>query len=265
MDDFLDLIEKQSNDNTKSTSPLTLSGQFVTIPNIKPDFELCKEAKHWKNFEKNRYSNVLALEMTRVKMKEYINANYVFLGKKDIMIATQAPLDATVTDFWEMVMFTGANTIFMLTGLVENEKRKCSLYWPLDGIKNIPGGFIENMGIDRPLSFVEITKLRLTLKGETRDITHIFYTNWSDFAVPDVQELKKTLEILERYKTPEVPFICHCSAGVGRTGVVASILRIKNTKETARDCVEMLRKYRLGMVQTVEQFKFIDLFLNQDI
>jgi protein tyrosine phosphatase len=57
--------------------------------------------------------------------------------------------------------------------------------------------------------------------------------------------------------------ICHCSAGIGRTGVIASILRYLNTKgtESVLDIVKEIRKDRNGMVQTYDQFKFIHDFV----
>lgn len=258
MDSFINLIENTSQ-NIDSTNILTLEDQFNAIPNIKPTSELCKEAKRWINDEKNRYTNVLALELTRVKTKSYINANYVFLGN-GLMIATQAPLDYTISDFWEMVMYTQADTIFMLTEFIKDGKQKCSEYWPAEGIKKISGGYIENIDVNNELQSVQITKLRCFLNGKYRNVTHIFYRNWTDFSVPDIEEFKSVLDILEKYKTVN-PFICHCSAGIGRTGVVAAILRIKNTGETPQRAVEMIRKYRLGMVQTKEQYGFINDFL----
>lgn len=67
------------------------------------------------NYHKNRYSNILATESTRVKLiahrdlfldSDYINANYIdgeIPGSKKTYIACQAPLPSTLSHFWLML------------------------------------------------------------------------------------------------------------------------------------------------------------------
>jgi len=112
---------------------------------------------------KNRYSNVLPIESTRVVLTaftpsspssnsssssnnnssssssssapdvDYINANWVnglIPTSQHAYISTQGPLQETVSDFWRMVWQTNSNVIVMLTREVENDIWKCSKYWP---------------------------------------------------------------------------------------------------------------------------------------
>ncbi|KHN71530.1 Tyrosine phosphatase-like protein J1 [Toxocara canis] len=62
-----------------------------------------------KNGNKNRYTDVLCLDDTRVILKgrskdsDYIHANWVVLPSTRKYICTQGPLEETVEDFWLMV------------------------------------------------------------------------------------------------------------------------------------------------------------------
>lgn len=90
------------------------------------------------NVTKNRYKNVLANEGTRVRIKpkkvqtdegedetDYINAN-IIEGKAfglDYLnyIATQAPLQNTLVDFWEMCYHQNISSIVILADEIQNE------------------------------------------------------------------------------------------------------------------------------------------------
>eukprot|EP01134_Creolimax_fragrantissima_P000353 CFRG0353T1 len=92
-------------------------------------------AKHPQNKDRNRYSNILPLEGTRVKLdsvvNDYINANYINGYKKEkLFIAAQGPLTQTAGDFWKMVWEQRSISVVMTTKLVENGRLKCDQYWP---------------------------------------------------------------------------------------------------------------------------------------
>ena len=82
------------------------------------------EANKPANQVKNRYKNVYPYDDARVKssMKpgvdesDYINANYVDIYMfKDKFIATQAPLEGTIGDFWRMIWKQNSQTVVMLS------------------------------------------------------------------------------------------------------------------------------------------------------
>lgn len=53
--------------------------------------------------------------------------------------------------------------------------------------------------------------------------THLHYSEWPDRGVPeDMEELRRMLGELMKYDT----IVIHCSAGLGRSGVVAVLLAI---------------------------------------
>ncbi|KNC86006.1 hypothetical protein SARC_01807 [Sphaeroforma arctica JP610] len=92
-------------------------------------------AKDPQNKDKNRYSNILPLEHSRVKLEnaknDYINANYIHgYNKKNQFIAAQGPLANTANDFWEMVWEQNSISVVMTTKLIENGRLKCDQYWP---------------------------------------------------------------------------------------------------------------------------------------
>jgi protein tyrosine phosphatase len=86
---------------------------------------------------KNRYNNIFPYDHSRVRLQgepaegcDYINANYVkasFSNKR--YIATQAPIPATLDDFWRVVWEQDARVIVMLTAESEGGQVKSHPYW----------------------------------------------------------------------------------------------------------------------------------------
>jgi protein tyrosine phosphatase len=261
----------------KENSPLSVSGEFLLLPLQSVDPELCKEGLKISNDGKNRYGNVVPADETRVKINsprgDYINANFVDLNPNLgwQMIASQAPTKKTEEDFWLMVFQYEVPVILMATKLFEGQKQKSIKYWPKLGSTATKGVHLELQTLETETieSFVTISKIRITQTFEDKEkgfstkashiVVHIYYTGWPDFGVPDEKEFRKVLSILDKeWQNKKRPLVCHCSAGIGRTGTIASILRFFFTKsESVKEIVTKIRKQRHGMVQTVEQFKFI--------
>ena len=72
---------------------------------------------------KNRCENVYPCDDTRVKLEEipgiqgsdYINANFVDIYQdKNSFIATQAPMECTIKDFWKMIWEQNSKAIVIL-------------------------------------------------------------------------------------------------------------------------------------------------------
>ncbi|KAM3608164.1 uncharacterized protein V6R79_020257 [Siganus canaliculatus] len=95
------------------------------------------------NMDKNRHSESLPYDHSRVKLKsemnsskqDYINASIIFDHdpRQPAYIATQGPLAHTVADFWQMVWENGCTVIVMMTALVEDGEKQCERYWPDEG------------------------------------------------------------------------------------------------------------------------------------
>lgn len=248
-----------------------------------------KTGRIYSNEAKNRYSDIIPIETTRVKLEglknDYINANHIFIeGADETYISTQAPLSKTYKDFWKMVWDQKSSIIVMLTDFKENGKKKASKYW--DSM-NKPKVFtyleketINDNKIDIVVTLVNKIKLCsgilrefiVSKDDESRKIFHIQYTNWGDHTKPtsikDIQVLIMYMELFReigKLFTLNGPPIIHCSAGVGRSGTFIACsfikyLKLHRKKIDIHNIVVGLRKCRSGMVQTDEQYAFIYQF-----
>ncbi|XP_044015299.1 tyrosine-protein phosphatase non-receptor type 4 isoform X2 [Aphidius gifuensis] len=234
------------------------------------------ESKKAENQNKNRYRDISPYDVTRVILmgcinSDYINANYVNMeipgsGIINRYIATQGPLSSTVADFWQMILEAGSTLVVMLTTLVERGRTKCHQYWP---------------NINETLTFRNLTLISTSEKtddyfvfrefilrdintGEERDITHMQYCGWPDHGVPsDWRQFTKFTETVRSARTGMVePAVVHCSAGIGRTGVLvlmetALCLIEANQPVYPLDIVRSMRDQRAMMIQNASQYKFV--------
>ncbi|VDM78283.1 unnamed protein product [Strongylus vulgaris] len=124
---------------------------------------------------KNRYSDVVCTDSTRVKLKlgekehgDYIHANIVkspLLTTK--FICTQGPLQSTIHDFWRMIFQERIENILMLCKPCEDGRPKCSVYWPeaVGKCDVLPTVQVKNVGEDAD-EFATTTSLTLELNPE---------------------------------------------------------------------------------------------------
>ncbi|XP_022808475.1 receptor-type tyrosine-protein phosphatase F-like [Stylophora pistillata] len=98
--------------------------------------EEAKQAFMPANVVKNRFPNVVPLDSARVLLqassqdKSYINASFVDDYKqRNAYILTQAPLDNTILDLWQMISQYDIGTVVMLNNLKEG-KQNYPQYWP---------------------------------------------------------------------------------------------------------------------------------------
>jgi len=257
-------------------------------------FEDFTSARRPYNRSKNRYSNVLPLEKTRVVLpmegdtpgSDYINANFVngdpeVPGTEKLYIAAQGPLDETVVQFWRMIWYQNCNVIVMLTRIMENSKEKCHQYWPLRGVQKI-GKLFKVMNFGDPVfssDVLHVTKLQVENLAEkcSREVYHFQYKEWPDHGLPkNTETFRHLLDIVEEHYDRKGPILVHCSAGIGRTGtfctVHSNLMKLKlckGDKEAVTfdvfGTVLRLRKERVGMVQTKEQYMFCYLGILEGI
>jgi protein tyrosine phosphatase len=299
------------------------------------------------NERKNRYSNNLPLERTRVRLaprphtpgSDYINASYVraptaqsSCADVDVdadaeaggaeYIAAQAPLAATCGDFWRMVVERGAGLVVMLTRLREGDRTKATRYWPrrvgcttrygqvrvrLVSVHSHYGPARDDLIVRRFLirrvrvrspqcpdpsscqqhpaddvldSYIddddamasEESEVEGEESGESewQEVVHLHYQAWPDFGRPETDSFRELLRLVDEHHAaaPLAPVITHCSAGLGRTGVLIAAhiglaqLRLGVERPDVFATVRHIRKQRPGMVQTLEQFTFIHEVIN---
>ncbi|XP_068611331.1 LOW QUALITY PROTEIN: receptor-type tyrosine-protein phosphatase O [Brachionichthys hirsutus] len=215
------------------------------------------------NRPKNRYTNILPYDFSRVKLismhddegSDYINANYVPGYKHaDEYIATQGPLPETRNDFWKMVLQQRSPLIVMLTQCNERRRVKCDHYWPFSDEPVTYGEVSVEMLSDSEspewiirkfrLGYVRTRQIGTTGGGprqmsdvclplqadESQDVLHLNYTSWPDHGVPTVNAIESILQFVlivrQQANRTRGPVVVHCSAGVGRTGTFIALDRL---------------------------------------
>ncbi|XP_034675379.1 protein-tyrosine-phosphatase PTP1 isoform X1 [Vitis riparia] len=242
----------------------------------------CTVALDSVNLSKNRYTDVLPFDKTRVVLNSckdyrpsargYINASFIETSSTESIsrfIATQGPLPHTYEDFWEMVIQYHCPVIVMLTRLVDNYKTvKCGDYFQAeDGPREFGNIFIVTKWIKTTKTSLVLRHLEVNHKESEEpslSVLHIQYPEWPDHGVPrDTCAVREMLKRMYHVLPSLGPIVVHCSAGIGRTGTYCTIhntiQRILVGDMSALDLVNTIttfRSQRIGMVQTMEQFLF---------
>ncbi|KAL6263954.1 hypothetical protein P5V15_004035 [Pogonomyrmex californicus] len=221
---------------------------------------------------KNRYKSLTAYDKTRVVLEklpdnaysDYINANYITGYKMDkCYIATQGPKPSTVLDFWRMIWQENVLIICMLTNIVESGKTKCAQYWPDIKKKKKYGDIIVLNAKHNVFADYCFRTFYVTYGEETRKIEHLHYTAWPDYSMPlythsIVTYLKKLLAI----SSGKGPVAVHCSAGIGRTGIII-LCDICLRRAAAEKAIMTLSitSERANMINNTQQYILAHLIL----
>lgn len=233
-------------------------------------------SKRPNNKLKNRFQKAYCYDHSRVVLKsipgeadsDYINANYIDrVDTPKYYIATQGPKDDTVRDFWRMVWHVKSSVIIMLTNLTEKGKIKCSKYWPESDTPMETCGLKIASESAREFATYTIREFRIENTrggGEYRKVIQYHFTAWPDHGTPDpIEIIVFAHKIISRKKDSPGPYIVHCSAGIGRTGTyLAFDALFEYGKRTGRlnifEYVKNMRKDRMNMVQTLDQYIFLN-------
>ncbi|XP_041843632.1 tyrosine-protein phosphatase non-receptor type 3 isoform X2 [Melanotaenia boesemani] len=176
------------------------------------------------NLDKNRYRDVLPYDATRV----------VLQGQEDYINASHITT-------------------------------KCHQYWPHPPeVKDYGNMRVQCHSEECNLAYVtrQFT-LKHTQLGEERAVTHLQYVAWPDHGVPDdPSDFLLFITSVRERRRGEEPLMVHCSAGIGRTGVLITMETALTLLDKGRpvlplDIVKTLRDQRAMMVQTTSQFQFV--------
>uniref|UniRef100_A0A8D2IXB2 Protein tyrosine phosphatase non-receptor type 20 n=1 Tax=Varanus komodoensis TaxID=61221 RepID=A0A8D2IXB2_VARKO len=193
-------------------------------------------------------------DMTRVplgKGKAYINASYIRVpaGKEELFyISTQGPLPCTMNDFWQMVWENHSNVIAMITKEVEHGIAKCHRYWP-----EPPHSSVALAQFHLQLVNYQILDCFIIRMIEIMNKQHLQFTAWPDHSTPrSSRHLLQFVRYMRKIHRSG-PIVTHCSAGVGRSGVLLC-LPINGFPSflqfDIKQIVTHLRHQRFGMIQT---------------
>lgn len=248
----------------------------------------CTTARLPENAERNRFQDVLPYDDARVELvptKEnntgYINASHIKVSVSGIewdYIATQGPLQNTCQDFWQMVWEQGIAIIAMVTAEEEGGREKSFRYWPRLGSRHntVTYGRFKITTRFRTDSGCYATtglKMKHLLTGQERTVWHLQYTDWPEHGCPEdlkgflsyleeIQSVRRHTDSTSEPRSPNPPLLVHCSAGVGRTGVVIlseimiACLEHNEVLDIPR-VLDMLRQQRMMLVQTLGQYTFV--------
>eukprot|EP00730_Choanoeca_flexa_P004587 TRINITY_DN11741_c1_g1_i1.p1 TRINITY_DN11741_c1_g1~~TRINITY_DN11741_c1_g1_i1.p1 ORF type:complete len:1538 (+),score=425.01 TRINITY_DN11741_c1_g1_i1:39-4616(+) len=211
---------------------------------------------------------------SQVEHSGFINANWIRNSRgQRAYIATQGPKPETVDHFWRMIFQYKSPLIIMATSLVEGAKIKCHRYWPqFDGVKGQekdPNLLVTESGIRVVTEEVAkhrdyvMTTFRLEWGEEEHFVKHMQLKSWPDYGVPkSTRSVLRCLEVARDIKARHTePIVVHCSAGVGRTGIILAVdigidLMLSGKRADLSIIVDQMRRDRGGMVQTFEQYEF---------
>uniref|UniRef100_A0A8C1X7F5 Tyrosine-protein phosphatase n=1 Tax=Cyprinus carpio TaxID=7962 RepID=A0A8C1X7F5_CYPCA len=251
----------------------TMLAQFDQLYRKRPGMTMSC-AKLPQNLSKNRYRDISPYDATRVILKgtdDYINANYINMeipasSLINRYIACQGPLPNTCPDFWQMTWEQGSSLVVMLTTQVERGRVKCHQYWPNPSGSATYAGFQVSCLTEEGNSAFLVRDMTLTQieSGESRELTQIQYLAWPDHGVPDDSTDFLDFVALVRSKRAgkDEPVVVHCSAGIGRTGVLITMETAMCLMECGQpvyplEIVRTMRDQRAMMIQTPSQFKFV--------
>ncbi|XP_051935454.1 tyrosine-protein phosphatase non-receptor type 13 isoform X1 [Hippocampus zosterae] len=243
--------------------------EFMALEHLKPSDD-CVVGKAPEHRDKNRYRDILPYDKTRVSLgekRDYINASHIRMrvgGEELAYISCQGPLPSTVAAFWQMIWENKSDVIAMMTQEVERGRVKCHKYWPEKPNKPLDTGKFDICLVNQQhLEYFHIKVIRMmeTQTAETHIVHHLKFTHWPDHGVPhNSEQLLRFISYL-RSVHQQGPVTVHCSAGIGRSGVLICTDIILSLIErdlpiNVSNIVKEMRLQRHGMIQTKEQYLF---------
>ncbi|XP_071136894.1 receptor-type tyrosine-protein phosphatase O-like [Mytilus edulis] len=255
-------------------SNLLFSQEFQDLDILSPEFPTT-DAELQETRLKNRYTNILPFDKTRVKLlpfedepgSDYINANYAlgFTSAREY-IAAQGPLASTINDFWRMIWEQNASIIVMLTQCVERGRKKCEHYWPMLNESLYYGDIVVQLDSESHLPDFILRTFSLRVGDLERKVRHYYYLLWPDMGTPACTNyMIRFVSTIRCDVRPDMtgPIVVHCSAGVGRTGTFITLDTLIRNIQNGDDSIDIfgqilqLRHCRLNMVQTESQYIYI--------
>uniref|UniRef100_A0A0K0DSQ4 Protein-tyrosine-phosphatase n=1 Tax=Strongyloides stercoralis TaxID=6248 RepID=A0A0K0DSQ4_STRER len=226
---------------------------------------------------KARYNDIPCLDNAAVlirgigpkDMRSFIHANefrYKYGDKERKIIMCQAPTEETMDDMLDMIHRYKVGIIVILVNKQEmDEGEKCFNYLHKDRGEKPFGTYNLLFRGCQPMSNNYFCEYNYSVIDKTSRLVHSFkvlhYTIWPDKGIPtESQSLHGFYKrIIELYDNSHIAI--HCSAGIGRTGILALIIHMIDVIKSKAPfdpikCLATVRTYRCKAVQTAPQFVF---------
>ncbi|OWF47291.1 Receptor-type tyrosine-protein phosphatase kappa [Mizuhopecten yessoensis] len=149
-----------------------------------------------------------------------------------------------------------------ITGRLQKVQSKCHPYWPPVG-KTMTNGHLSVTVMEEKRLLAFISRTLSIMNQETEEKRTMFqfhFITWPDHGVPNPFQLVQFQRSVDQQQTSlPGPLVVHCSAGIGRTGTyiaLDALLKHSQSSQTidVYQYTLTMRKDRLNMIQTVEQY-----------
>ncbi|KAM9460771.1 receptor-type tyrosine-protein phosphatase C [Clarias gariepinus] len=266
--------------------------EFQKLPKFK-NYRSANTARSEENKNKNR-SSIVPYDFNRVPIKvndeashdseaededeyssdeddeiptKYINASYVDgYWSSGSFIAAQGPMPDTVVDFLHMLYQKRVKTVFMLTDCTENEKEFCSQYWD-DEKKTFGELEVEVKETENCPTYVKrCLEIQHTKRKDSHTLEQYHFLKWAGHELPpnplDLVEMMRKVRQDSDTKNSDVPIVVHCNDGSSRSGVFCALWKLLDAADTEKlvdvfQVAKDLRKARLGVINSVDQYDFL--------
>uniref|UniRef100_A0A8C0H4Z1 Tyrosine-protein phosphatase non-receptor type 23 n=1 Tax=Chelonoidis abingdonii TaxID=106734 RepID=A0A8C0H4Z1_CHEAB len=225
---------------------------------------------------KNRHQDIMPYDKNRIILQsgkdDYINASKIedLSSYCPTIIATQAPLVGTASDFWLMIYEQKVSLIVMLVSEQEIEKQKVVRYFPQERGQPMVQGPITLLLTSlkvAPTHVERMITLQFRDQSLKRTVIHLQFTAWPELGLPDSKGnlLRFIQEVHGHYlhqRPLHTPIVVHCSSGVGRTGafclMYAAMQEVEagNSIPDLAQLVKRMRQQRKQMLQEKLHLKF---------
>ena len=177
-------------------------------------------------------------------------------------IITQAPMESTIVDYWQMIWEQGVTLLVNLCQMDEVER-----YWPEEG-SQVYGNYEVNLVSEHIWSEDYVVRsfyLKSLKTNETRTVTQFHYLSWKKNQVPASNKslLEFRRKVNKSYRGKASPVLVHDFNGAGRAGTYCLIDTVTNrigkgVKEiNMAASLEHLRDQRPFLVANAEQYKMV--------
>ncbi|XP_058037791.1 tyrosine-protein phosphatase non-receptor type 23 isoform X1 [Ahaetulla prasina] len=225
---------------------------------------------------KNRHQDIMPYDRNRVILQsgkdDYINASRI----EDLscycptIIATQAPLVGTASDFWLMIYEQKVSLVVMLVSEQEMEKQKVVRYFPTERSQPMVHGPITLVLTSlkaTPTHLERMITLQFRDQSLKRTVIHLQFSSWPELGLPDSKGnlLRFIQDVHSHYlhqRPLHTPIVVHCSSGVGRTGAFCLLYAAMQEVEAGNSIpdlvqlVKRIRRQRKHMLQEKVHLRF---------